>query len=600
MEEEINKLINNCNTDEECAKIYDIIKQLENDKYSDLPKLYYEFALVLFNNEFYEDSIKMFCNAYEQSYNKEKIKSFIYEHFINPNTEEFKVAYDDNIGRDGFNNFKVQYENLKLDFIPITNERYYIFDLEKETFNQVIDLNKENINIEKENTNMENFSDLILIDNEGDIQKLIQYINNIENRVIYYLSGDINKTMSFLKLANISETYLNNVVIFKDVTNMKNFFRTNLDKYLPRTIKSLDNDLIVESEIKGIIDKEHEFRILNEGRHENNILLSICIPTYNRGHRALENIRHLINSSYDTEIEFVVSNNGSTENVEEYNQIKKINDSRISYYEFDNNQGVLKNICKVLDVAKGKFALLLSDEDLIDLSSLPVYLKLLRNNLNLGFVLCGTTITYQNLKEKYIKAGDNAFLEIFMACNYITGMIYNTEKLHQYNLIENTIKNSNNLFCALYPHMWMNAFMSIDADIYICPTILCIEGVSERQENNLDYLQEKCEIEGMLKYSSYTSRIEQHNAIIQLINMIPFESKITMICVYKVLCWKTNFLPTLVKDKYVNSGYDWNEIYDELYKCCLDGIYKLDMEITPWAKQQFEESIKNDNSSFRN
>ena len=55
------------------------------------------------------------------------------------------------------------------------------------------------------------------------------------------------------------------------------------------------------------------------------MLLSICVPTYNRGKSALELATQLasLQEKYLGTIEVVVSNNGSTKGTEEYAKIKE-------------------------------------------------------------------------------------------------------------------------------------------------------------------------------------------------------------------------------------------------------------------------------------
>lgn len=598
----IDKLIEDGLINEACEE-YILIATSIQDKENEIldnvkAEFFASFAYFLFNVSEYEECLKMFKKAQNYGYSKEEIRELIWRAFVEPNLDEFKDTYNKNIEfllSKGYILNSVKFEELTFWLIPTSvKKEYYIYDKKERLIKEKFEFNA-SCNFSLPSISDE-FSDFLILE-EWNWNKVKSYANLIgkNNRKSYVIVKDFNKLLSCFQGDILSEEENPSFLIFDGFNNIKEYFNGG-SEYLPRNIIDLMNSYV---QAKNVIDEIHEKRIKNNVSNRNNVILSICIPTYNRGNRALENIKHLLNSSYDAEVEFVISNNGSTKGREEYNQIKEMRDSRISYFEFDSNQGVLINICKVLDVAKGKFAVLISDEDSIDLDSLSAYLNLLKNNSDLGFVLCGTAKYYRNLKSEFAKAGDEAFLKTFLACNYITGNMYNVKKLHEYNLIEDAIRNSDNIFCAIYPHMWLNAFMSIKSDIYIYSKVLCIEGEAEQGENNPDYLQEKSNVEGLVKYISYTGRMDQHKAIIQLINMIPFKSKRSLLQAYSSLCWKTNFLVSIVKDKYIKSGYDWNEIYDELYKCCLEGIYKLDVEITTEIKQQLEKAIRVHNNKFR-
>lgn len=96
---------------------------------------------------------------------------------------------------------------------------------------------------------------------------------------------------------------------------------------------------------------------------ENRILLSICIPTCNRG-SILETVitNYINNEEFDDYVELVISDNASTDNTEEIvnNIINKYPSKKISYYKNEKNIG-LKNLFAVISKASGKYAKLSND-----------------------------------------------------------------------------------------------------------------------------------------------------------------------------------------------------------------------------------------------
>lgn len=96
-----------------------------------------------------------------------------------------------------------------------------------------------------------------------------------------------------------------------------------------------------------------------------NIVVSFCIPTYNRVNFVLDCIEHIqkIDSKF---IEIIVVDNNSSDDTEE--KIKEIleYDSRVKYYKNYENIGQSRNIIRVLSLAKGKYLYLTSDEDLVN------------------------------------------------------------------------------------------------------------------------------------------------------------------------------------------------------------------------------------------
>jgi glycosyltransferase involved in cell wall biosynthesis len=93
-------------------------------------------------------------------------------------------------------------------------------------------------------------------------------------------------------------------------------------------------------------------------------LVSIGIPTYNRASSYLKHtLRSAVNQTYKN-IEIIVSDNCSPDNPESV--VKEFNDPRIRYYRQEKNIGAINNFNFCLEQSRGKYFLLLLDDDLID------------------------------------------------------------------------------------------------------------------------------------------------------------------------------------------------------------------------------------------
>lgn len=96
-------------------------------------------------------------------------------------------------------------------------------------------------------------------------------------------------------------------------------------------------------------------------KNENNILLSICIPTYNRGEILAKTLEVYINDpEFDERVEIVISDNCSTDDTREICQKFINNYSNIFYYRNDLNI-TDKNFVKVLSLGRGKYLKLIND-----------------------------------------------------------------------------------------------------------------------------------------------------------------------------------------------------------------------------------------------
>ena len=100
---------------------------------------------------------------------------------------------------------------------------------------------------------------------------------------------------------------------------------------------------------------------------DKDILLSVCIPTYNGGNR-IEKCLDALAVSFGklTDVEVVVSDNGSTDNtsaiLENYSKI-----GNYKVYHNQENLGFNENIRLLIDqYAKGKYCWIIGDDDYID------------------------------------------------------------------------------------------------------------------------------------------------------------------------------------------------------------------------------------------
>ena len=113
-----------------------------------------------------------------------------------------------------------------------------------------------------------------------------------------------------------------------------------------------------------------------------NILISICIPTFNRG-SLLESLLkklHFLNAAKFANCEVVVSDNGSQDGTQEicerYQQCSKY---QFTYNRYEKNLGVAKNIIGLYSMAKGQYFLFIGDDDVIQEDKLSEIINILES-----------------------------------------------------------------------------------------------------------------------------------------------------------------------------------------------------------------------------
>lgn len=309
--EEIQELIDNEKFDDASKAYINLISDMKTNKMPLLTEAYYEYALFLFELNEYELSIMMFQSSYNSDYKKEEIIEFLYDAFILPNQDEFITSYKSTLLSFSDHIFYPNipsYENLTIDFIPFDENKYFIFDNDSKSFEGIIDISNEGIQNASKITFNDEFSDIIITDT-WNFNKIISCLSSAIDRKVYYIASMPIKALSFLKIPNIVNQIFSNLYIFESTNNLQHYFHSNTSCYLPQLYFTYSETDDFYKKVLNIIDEEHAYRLTPDGRDTSNVILTIGIPSFNRGHRALKSIQSLINLQYDSEIEFVVSNN---------------------------------------------------------------------------------------------------------------------------------------------------------------------------------------------------------------------------------------------------------------------------------------------------
>lgn len=450
-------------------------------------------AIELFDAGEYDKSVQNLIGLYELGYEKEQILDFLYQAFVEPNIEEFKKNYQTQA--DGL--IEVEYEDTQLDFIPVSDEKFYIWYKEEQRFVGNIDLN-----FEAQIDNRQHVFQSLLIAQTCDIREMIPFLLNKQYNTVYIVLNK-NKEIfaSFLKLPKIREYFLENAIIFENTKIMQLFFEKYSEFYIPRSIIAKDSQ-----EYVTFFKDLHKRRLLKK-REKNNVFLTIGIPSYNRGKILLENVKQLLNLEYDAEIEIVVSNNGSKIEADYYDQISKINDSRLVYTSFEANQGYASNVLNVMTHASGHFLVMCSDEDFLVLDKLSGFIQFLFENLQMAMSYTGGYgSNFENGTIQMYPAGIQA-IECAVNSNYLTGLVFNNSIISKYKIIEKVQQNRGNLFVEYYVHSVIATIIAQYGDVWKNPICLW--------ESKYEKQSEEDGSKSLLSYMKYESRVEQMESAIK-------------------------------------------------------------------------------------
>ncbi|WPK12391.1 glycosyltransferase [Lysinibacillus louembei] len=540
-------------------------------------KLYADFAYFLFSIQEYKSCFQMLQKAAQWGYSREEIEKVLWEAFVEPNIDDFKSIYETNmnylISSNIINvrNF-IRFEQLDYWLLPtgVTNQ-FYIYNKRKKIIEEEINLyDSENI---EELSSEDVFSDILVYESYS-WKNILTFHNPAKkiNKKMYIVLKNINKFLSCVQGALLSEKIISNAIIFDSFGSMDDYFKNN-KVYLPRNIINLvDHSNTAQNYINAI----HSHRLQRKRiEGDNNILLSVCIPTYNRGHRAYENIIHLLQMKYDEEVEFIISNNGTNNETQSYySKINIFNDARIKYFEFEENMGFALNLCKVCESAEGKYILLLSDEDVVNFSFLDNVMATLIQSQGALSILKASS-DYQNRQPtKFAKTGKDALLAFMLTSNYMSGIVYNRELLIQYKGIEYIKENLNNAACSIYPHMVWELMLCQSGNVQSTESILVFEGSPEEMEKeHVEYVDGNIDIS---YYAKIESRLQQHKGFAQIIDLLELGEKDAAFrkMMYMKLCSKTLYLVGVsINVFYKKTSLDIFKILNETYEYCISADF---------------------------
>ena len=239
--------------------------------------------------------------------------------------------------------------------------------------------------------------------------------------------------------------------------------------------------------------------------------LSICIPTFNRCSHLSNCLNSIIlNTSYNKkDVQICVSDNFSTDETEAVvrHAQKKID---IVYRKNKKNLGIPRNFLNVINMADGKYAWLIGDDDLLMPNTFERLLKIMDQNNAVDFFYINSfhlTTEYvfeqhqpfdtKNLPikmeefSKWRGSGQMNFLELInpkISFDFLGGMflsVFNREKwIENSHVLDNEAIHDEKIFSHFdntFPHVkiFANAFSNSKAYFHAEPLSVCLTGARE-------------------------------------------------------------------------------------------------------------------------
>lgn len=137
-------------------------------------------------------------------------------------------------------------------------------------------------------------------------------------------------------------------------------------------------------------------------------LVSIIIPTYNRGHLILKSVNSILNQNYKN-IELIVVDDGSTDDTKK--KLEKIVDKRFKYV-YQKNAGACSARNYGIKISNGDFIAFQDSDDIWHLDKLEKQMKIFQEydtDVVICKLLCGNKKIPKQLKAGFLDSKDNLF-----------------------------------------------------------------------------------------------------------------------------------------------------------------------------------------------
>ncbi|MCR5215109.1 MAG: glycosyltransferase [Eubacterium sp.] len=168
------------------------------------------------------------------------------------------------------------------------------------------------------------------------------------------------------------------------------------------------------------------------------MLLSICVPSYNRPEELKRLLESIDSTKYAKEIEVIIQEDKAPkrqevrEVVQDFIDIRNKNGYEIKYFENEENCGYDKNLRTLPKRATGEYVMYMGDDDMYVPGALDEYLDLLLKEKP-GYILRRyRTIHKDNSVEEYryskenvfFRPGEDAYVELFRRSLFISGFTF--------------------------------------------------------------------------------------------------------------------------------------------------------------------------------
>ena len=169
--------------------------------------------------------------------------------------------------------------------------------------------------------------------------------------------------------------------------------------------------------------------------------VSVIMPVYNGAQYLQEAIDSILQQTY-RDFEFIIIDDGSTDNSLEIIRMNADLDKRIVLLQNEQNSGICVTLNKGLEVAKGEYIVRMDCDDISELNRLAIQVAFMDSHPEYGLVGSNTKLFGEEIVNPYVFYFDEDWRMcvvdmIYATCMAHPAVIMRTEILRKYGLYYN-------------------------------------------------------------------------------------------------------------------------------------------------------------------
>lgn len=272
-----------------------------------------------------------------------------------------------------------------------------------------------------------------------------------------------------------------------------------------------------------------------------------------------------------TDIEIILSDNGSSKFVKEYEEISDIQDPHFRYNRFEENILYPGNYNSIVKMSLGHYCLLISDEDGFDEGCLGRFIGFIEGCPDVGIIKTGTTKQYNDQKDCMYSAGEEALKAFYLVGNYISGTVYNRDYITDELIdgLKHFYDGDEGYY--YYPHLFVEAYaLNISGFCSVADQVI-IEGEDEGDQPGADRVT-------VPVFAAWETRVAQLRGYYKLIRDLNIDDGRKQL-MFMMATTKTIVLIKFVRDKYILAGLSWDEVYRSASDAVMESVRECGISV---------------------